>query len=327
MIAPSSAALGRGALVMDLRRSRKRVLMTSVNATAATRTLMSRAGECTRGVQGRSHDARGSGANRPARLLRCGARMHPLRLTALALAFFLTALPTTARAGDENPLGAAVGFGTIVAPALAWPLLLSTRPLPRPGLGHWNLGFGWQSAPDSFVAVSNAGGYFGEAWWLGIEARADSRIDTSTGIDAHIDAAYYLLLRPTPMDLPVWVELLVGPSFETGFGANTEPYITGGPSLGVRAGFAIDFGSLRLVFEGDVTYNARWSDAYAGARHQVEGAGRSALLFDLEGADDQGNPAQRRAGVSLEYRVEVAITPELALPDTHRVVVGGIFAF
>src|SRR5690606_1363755 len=141
--------------------------------------------------------------------------------------------------GGENPLGIALGIGTVVAPALALPVLLDSGHHPRPGSGDWHTGMGYQSGPHSVATRSDAGGYFGAASWLGLESRFDGRIDASTGIDANVDGAYLLLLRPTPADAPAWVELLAGASMEAGFGANRAAYITGGPSAGLRIGFGI----------------------------------------------------------------------------------------
>lgn len=222
--------------------------------------------------------------------------------------------------GDENPIGVVLGVGSGVAPLMALPVLLDPGHLPRPGTGVWHVGLGYQSEPDSVAIASSAGGYFGAAQWLGLESRADSRADGSTGLDFHVDASYLLLLRPTPAAWPFWVEALAGVSFEAGFGANWPAYATAGSALGLRTGhrFALAPG-VRLVLEAEVLSSLRAGDGLSGPQHQLEAAARAVLSFDA------GDGLE--LGVALDYRREQAIMPSPTLPDTHRATLGLVIAW
>lgn len=247
------------------------------------------------------------------------------RLHLLLLGLVLLSVPRPAHAqecgsgGGENPMGIAMGFAAFTAPLLALPVLATEGPLPRPGSGSLQVGLGYQSAPHSIVVGSDAGGYWGVTPWLGLEGRFASRAGC-TGIDFHVDAAYLFLLRPTPIAWPLWVELLLGPSLEAAFGANTAAYITGGPSGGARVGFGIALlEDVRLILEVEGLYNARFGDSFGGVRHQLEAAARAGLYFDVEGAPES---PPTPLGVVLEYRHERALAGEPTLPDTHRATIG-----
>ncbi|MCZ7677599.1 MAG: hypothetical protein M5U28_02005 [Sandaracinaceae bacterium] len=101
---------------------------------------------------------------------------------------------------------------------------------------------------------------------------------------------------------------------------STNAYITGGPTGGLRAGFGASLlGGVRLVVELEGLYNARFGDAFAGVRHQLEAAARAGLFFDLDPPPEGPRPA---LGVVLEYRHERALAAEPTLPDTHRATLG-----
>ncbi len=219
----------------------------------------------------------------------------------------------------ENPIGIAVGLSSGLAPLLALPVLGTEGAIPRPGSASWTVGLGYQSSPDSFALTSSAGAYFRGAPALGLESRVASRVMCS-GLDLAADAAYLLLLRPTPIEWPVWIELLAGASASSAFGDHTSAYLDGGPAGGARGGFRLELPeAMRLVIEGEALYGARVGTSYAGALHELELAARVALMFAM--------PEGGRAGVAIEYRHEHPFAPHPTLPETHRITAGGSFAF
>jgi len=180
--------------------------------------------------------------------------------------------PARAQNDVQGVVYAGVGAGlavALIAPVgvaagLASPVLAVEGFIPRPTAGVVRYSMAGET-DTGFVSGGSAGAYFPGADWLGLEGRGVGFV--SGNGDETISSWGYafdwlVLVRPTPLEVPVHVELFAGPSLHADF----YEHFDGGVSAGARASLRVEW----FFLETDAIYRAHWGTDHPGARHRVE---------------------------------------------------------